>query len=550
MGTSIVEVIGHSLITPLGIGVQTNYQQIMAGRSALTLQRAEDWHVNEDFYAGIIPDELLSSDIQGSRPFRLALQSLRLAMGSDKWDNCERTQLFLATTKGDIDIPLPMFAQQLNEAIGLCLPPVVVSNACTSGVCAQVAAQRAIQSGRIDCAIVCGVEVVSRFIVSGFQSLHAMSTQPCQPFSMNRMGINLGEAAVSIIYHGTKVCTSDRWLVVSSAISSDAYHISAPSKHGTGSAQALTEALGNLPHEQLAFINVHGTGTLFNDEMEAQALNRASLNEIPIFSLKGYYGHTMGAAGLLETLISMESVENHSMPATLGYDEDLGTSLPVKVSSTNQPVEGRAFLKLISGFGGSNAVVLMVKRAPNDDEEHSHYLLKQENITITQKHRVRIESDGRSLTELYRELGQSYPKFYKMDALSRLGYIASEKLLNKETEERFISRKDRAIVLFSRNGCHDCDSRYFETIRVDKYFPSPSLFVYSLPNIVAGEIAIRNQYQGEASFYLLDQPDEDLMLDIIKETFQNESTHSILGGWVDYTDPSHFLADLCIYTKQ
>ena len=282
--------------------------------------------------------------------------------------------------------------------------------------------------------------------------------------------------------------------------------------------------------------------------MEAQALNRAGLNEIPIFSLKGYYGHTMGAAGLLETLISMESVDNHTMPATLGYDEDLGTSLPVNISSTSQPVEGHAFLKLISGFGGTNAAILMAKHV--SDEEHLHCQLKQENITITQSHRVRIEPDGRSLTELYRELGESNPKFYKMDALSRLGYVASEMLLNKETEKRFIPREDRAIVLFSRNGCHDCDSRYFETIRVDKYFPSPSLFVYSLPNIVAGEIAIRNQYQGEASFYLLDQLDEDQMLDIVKDTFQNESTCSVLAGWVDYTDPSHFLADLCIYTKQ
>ena len=190
------------------------------------------------------------------------------------------------------------------------------------------------------------------------------------------------------------------------------------------------------------------------------------------------------------------------------------------------------------------------KSTPNDDKEYSHHPSKQEEIDITLKHRIRLVPDGRSITELFRGLGQTNPKFYKMDALSRLGYVASEMLLNSEVEERFIPRKDRAIVLFSRNGCHDCDNQYSETIRPDDYFPSPSLFVYSLPNIVAGEIAIRNQYQGEASFYLLNQPDEGLMLDIVRETLRNEVTHSVLAGWVDYTDSSHFLADLRIYTKQ
>ena len=119
--------------------------------------------------------------------------------------------------------------------------------------------------------------------------------------------------------------------------------------------------MNNAAAEDLAFVSVHGTATPYNDEMESIAIDRAGLIEVPIGSLKGYYGHTMGAAGVLETIISMEAVDDHTILATLGYDDQLGVSHPVLVASTNRATAKRQFVKLISGFGGCNAAIRMQK---------------------------------------------------------------------------------------------------------------------------------------------------------------------------------------------
>lgn len=160
--------------------------------------------------------------------------------------------------------------------------------------------------------------------------------------------------------------------------------------------------------------------------------------------------------------------------------------------------------------------------------------------------------EGRDLlTNAYRTAVNDYPKFFKMDGMSRLGFIATELLLQSVGEERFIDRDDRAVVLFSRQGSADTDRRYEDTIRdADNYFPSPAVFVYTLPNILTGEIAIRNHYLGETASYLLADRDEQMMADIIRATFSDAHTKSVLAGWVDYQDASAFDADIRIVTNE
>jgi 3-oxoacyl-[acyl-carrier-protein] synthase-1 len=109
-----------------------------------------------------------------------------------------------------------------------------------------------------------------------------------------------------------------------------------------------------LSTNDLACLNVHGTSTLYNDEMESIAINRAGLNPVPVNAMKGYYGHTLGAAGILETLLTMRALEEGIVPATRGFDE-LGVTNPVLVSSESLDTQKRAFVKLLSGFGGCNA---------------------------------------------------------------------------------------------------------------------------------------------------------------------------------------------------
>ena len=109
--------------------------------------------------------------------------------------------------------------------------------------------------------------------------------------------------------------------------------------------------------EELAFINVHGTSTLYNDEMEATAIHRMGLSVLPVNTLKGYYGHTMGAAGILEAVLSMRAIDDHTVLATRGFDK-MGVSHAVNISNRNRSTNKHAFVKLLSGFGGSNAAML------------------------------------------------------------------------------------------------------------------------------------------------------------------------------------------------
>ncbi len=160
------------------------------------------------------------------------------------------------------------------------------------------------------------------------------------------------------------------------------------------------------------------------------------------------------------------------------------------------------------------------------------------------------ENGAAMLTELYRAHVGDYPKFFKMDTLSKLGFVASELLLQAESAERFVPREDRAVVFFNRSASLQADTAYQATIQdPENFFPSPAAFVYTLPNIVTGEIAIRNKYFGETSFMVLPENDPQIMARELQNAFLDPMTKSILGGWLDCTDQNHFEAKLCIIFK-
>lgn len=154
------------------------------------------------------------------------------------------------------------------------------------------------------------------------------------------------------------------------------------------------------------------------------------------------------------------------------------------------------------------------------------------------------------LKELYRNQQTEYPKFYKMDKMCRLGFIASEVLLNNVEESRFTTREDRAVVLVSHNGCRSTDLHYQQTIAEgENYFPSPAIFVYTLPNIVTGEIAIRNKYLSETTMYIMSHEDPDKIMALVEDAFSDPDTTSAVAGWLDYTDENNYIAHLKLIEK-
>ena len=145
------------------------------------------------------------------------------------------------------------------------------------------------------------------------------------------------------------------------------------------------------------------------------------------------------------------------------------------------------------------------------------------------------------LTRLYRMYNMDYPKFFKMDVLCKVGFIASEILLGEEGAERFVPRADRAVILFNRNSSLHADRTFQQTIADPAdFYPSPSVFVYTLPNIVTGEIAIRNKYHGESSFILLPEKSQETMNQAIVRAFQDSETTSVLTGWVEAVSETEF----------
>ena len=370
----------YSIISPLGMTTAENYTAVKAGRSML--KRYEGlWSLPEPFVASLMDREKVEDAFaaladQGKYTFfeKMIILSAAKALEQTDIDPTSDSVLFiLSTTKGNVflldkretsypaeRVLLGLAAKQMTDFFHNPNAPIVVSNACISGVCAQIQAMRELESGRFDYVVTVGADVQSAFIVSGFQSFKALSVNPCKPFDANRTGLNLGDAAATIIYTRKDKVTDNEWVACRGAIRNDANHISGPSRTGEGSYRALKVALGEVSSDKIAFINAHGTATLYNDEMESFAIERAGLSKVPVNGLKGYYGHTMGAAGILETILSMQAIDDHNILATKGY-ETIGVTHPLVLSNQNQPTDKRAFIKLLSGFGGCNAALVFAK---------------------------------------------------------------------------------------------------------------------------------------------------------------------------------------------
>ena len=353
--------IGESILSPLGATPAENFAAVCRGESAL--QRYEGmFGVREPFVASLMDRSLWTAP---GRTFfdSIVIEAARRAVEAAGIDPASpRTAFVLSTIKGNIehidsqDVTLACSARRLADAFGNPNPAVVVSNACISGLAALLQGRRMLLSGRFDHVVVVGAEVQSRFIVTGFQSLKALSEALCKPFDATRDGLNLGEAAAAIVLGFGE----EGWELVDGAVRNDANHISGPSRTGEGSYKALRYVLKHTSPEELAFVNVHGTSTLYNDEMEAIAIDRAGLLDVPVNALKGTFGHTMGAAGILESILSMHAVDAGIVLPTRGFSE-LGVSRPVRVSALAGTTDKRAFVKLLSGFGGVNGALLFRK---------------------------------------------------------------------------------------------------------------------------------------------------------------------------------------------
>ena len=587
-------IIADNIISPLGETSEDNYLSVKSGRSGIRAYEPGTCNIPEGFNASLLFEDFETLALKSAQK-AIANAQKNIANEQKNIGNAQlelkgkRTTFILSSTKGNIEenISLADSAQRIASQLGIDSKPIVVCNACISGLSALILGNRLIDSGLYDAAIVCGCDTPRQFILSGFQSLKALSPEPCRPFDMERMGLNLGEAAATLILSKNPI-QGNSWRMGDGFIRNDAFHISTPSKTADGLYLSLQRTLESFKKEvssaceqidlkaHLAFINAHGTATLFNDQMESVAIGRAGLSDLPANAYKSFWGHTMGAAGILETIISMKAIDDDTILGTKGFSE-LGVSGKMNICAENRPTDKKGFIKMLSGFGGCNATIWATKCPERENIALSQKEQLHREFTTT--HTIRItpeevildqrkiwegkeelgEQEGLEhhslLTSLYKQMIGDYPKFYKMDGLSRLGFVASEILLNAEKgeteeerkEEEIKNLEERAIIFFNHSSSIASDRNYKESIKdKDNYFPSPSIFVYTLPNIVTGEIAIRNHFQGETSFFILPDKDEMMMEEILQASCRDAQSKSFLTGWIDYEDERHFEADLKI----
>lgn len=360
---------GTYMVTPLGEGSGSNYEALCQGRSELK-PRPGAFGLPETFVGSLLPRDCWNEKLKdmpgrdGLTLFEaLCIYCIKEAAGDADLSDPD-TIFILSSTKGNVDLLetnpddprayLDWSARKIAGHFGNRNTPVTVSNACVSGVCAQLMAARMIRSGQYRRAVVVGGDLLSRFIVSGFQSFKALSPEVCKPFDADRTGLNLGEAFGAIILEATDHIGESDWIYVASSNHNDANHISGPSRTGEGSYRVLRDLLKHVDATELAFVNLHGTATNYNDEMESIAVDRAGLALIPVNGLKGYFGHTLGAAGVIETIMSMQAVNHGTIIPTRGFSGQ-GTSRRLNVTDAPRATDKKAFIKLLSGFGGSNA---------------------------------------------------------------------------------------------------------------------------------------------------------------------------------------------------
>jgi len=307
--------------------------------------------------------------------FILSIQEAIKDTGLDLTD--KRSLLILSTTKGNIDlleeknknlfnqkrIYLWEMAEVIRQIFGFVNRPLIVSNACISGVLGIGIGFRYIQSGKYDNAVVSGGDILSQFVISGFQSFQSLSPEPCRPYDLSRNGLSLGEAC------GTVVLTSDpsgiggqKLIVEGTSTSNDANHISGPSRTGKELAIAVTKSLkeARIEPSGIGYISAHGTATPFNDEMESKAFSIAGMKDVPLNSFKGYWGHTLGAAGVIESIAAIHSMKANILYKSAGFSES-GVSGEIHVIAQNAKKTFDHLVKTASGFGGCNASIVFGK---------------------------------------------------------------------------------------------------------------------------------------------------------------------------------------------
>ena len=248
----------------------------------------------------------------------------------------------------------------VQAVLGLQGPALTIATACSSSAKVFAAAERLIRLGVVDAAVVGGVDTLCESVLFGFNSLELVSSEPCRPFDVTRGGISIGEAGGFALLERRELAPGAPRLA-GYGESSDAHHMSTPHPEGLGAEQALRDALARagLDASEVDYINLHGTASQKNDEVEAALVARSFRAQTRASSTKGFTGHTLGAAGIVEAAYALLAIRDGFIPGNLNANQpDPACGPQMAWHNERQPV--RVALSNSFGFGGNNACLAFV----------------------------------------------------------------------------------------------------------------------------------------------------------------------------------------------
>ena len=362
-------------VTALGSNLESLWQGLMAGETAI--RPITRFPVDQDHYQAKIAahidglkssggrsmlqdllDRLLSG--MGPVPSDATLITATIKSGADNLESFCRGER--ANFK---DILLSSVADIAGAKFGLTGNGICVSASCASSTIAVAHGAALIESGRAGAVLVCCGDLITEYAFSGFSALKALSPFPCRPFDRDRRGLSLGEgAAALLLMNAARARRENRnqlGTILGWGITNDATHITAPAKSGRGLVQAVDQALRSAKSkpEEITAVSAHGTGTVYNDLMELNAFGQVfGERKVPMYSIKGAIGHTLGAAGGLEIALGLKALSARMIPPTVGFSNP-EKGAEGRVSSGPQPVSGDYLLTTNSGFGGVNAAIVL-----------------------------------------------------------------------------------------------------------------------------------------------------------------------------------------------
>ena len=367
-------VTAFDLITAYGEGIQPCWEGISANRSSISkVNRFSTQSFQSENAATVAGLKYLGDNSLVMQMLSALLKRNRALIPTD-------SLLILATTTGEIDILEKQILRGIGDAaeskFRFLLDKVknmtnirgdgeIISSACASSSAAIGFASSLIYSGKHDCVLVVAADAVTEFVFSGFSSLMALDPDEAKPFDKNRAGLSLGEGVGFILLMSEKRAKKEARKILGEvagwAVTGDANHMTGPARDGSGLCLAIQKAMkkADISSDDVGSISSHGTGTVYNDAMEMKVYNRIfNGSPVPLYSVKGAIGHTMGAAGLIETIIALQVLQERIIPTTVGL-KDVDPEARDWASLEKRTLEKSAILLNNAGFGGVNAALVL-----------------------------------------------------------------------------------------------------------------------------------------------------------------------------------------------